>query len=295
MCKLGEVSSDAYVSEWERERRENQRQVSDVTGVNGPYLRKRAEEVEGGSDTKPLQFHILVCQTSAFLPNPFTESLIIPPCCSSSLCLIVSLADSLCYVCLSFVYLFVMFSLCLKWPQSLYLSLSQPYGSIQFKSIQFNSFSAKWQKLEGKCPTRILLVLLTNLFYFILLCKIYSQYHIYKYSLLATNVMVVDFFNFWLHDPFLFGDEICVWFLFFVSFETKNNSYIFNQLCKTCILSCPCIGFLWVMFLFNIYRSIHTVFKCYFSWVVWIHNDLHLYFIFFKLLFLVRGNFEVFI
>lgn len=140
MCKFGEVSSDAYVSEWERERRER------IRGRWVMWLEwmvrtcgKEQRKWRGGSDTKPLQFHILVCQTSAFLPNPFTESLIIPPCCSSSLCLIVSLADSLCYVCLSFVYLFVMFSLCLKWPQSLYLSLSQPYGSIQFNSSQIKS------------------------------------------------------------------------------------------------------------------------------------------------------------
>lgn len=75
--------------------RENQRQVSDVTGVN-LYGLVPAEQtgVSGGekSDTKPERDHILVCQTSVFLSNPRTESLIIPPCCSPSLCLSLSLS-----------------------------------------------------------------------------------------------------------------------------------------------------------------------------------------------------------
>lgn len=72
--------------------------MSDVTGVNlyGMVAAVLTAEQSGGSggersDTKSERDHIVVCQTSAFLANPHTESLIIPSCCSPSLRLSLSL------------------------------------------------------------------------------------------------------------------------------------------------------------------------------------------------------------
>lgn len=96
VCEQGEACACACVhTVWERG---NQRQVSDVSGVNlyGMVAAVLPAEQSGGSggersDTKPERDHIVVCQTSAFLANPHTESLIIPTCCSPSLCLSLSL------------------------------------------------------------------------------------------------------------------------------------------------------------------------------------------------------------
>lgn len=79
------------------ERRQRKGQVIDVTNLQGwvaaVYLPEHTRGNGGEkSDTKPKQDHILVCQTSAFLCNPHTESLIIPPCCSPTLCLSLPLA-----------------------------------------------------------------------------------------------------------------------------------------------------------------------------------------------------------
>lgn len=79
------------------ERRQRKGQVIDVTNLQGRVAAVYLPEYTRGSggeksDTKPKQDHILVCQTSAFLSNPHTESLIIPPCCSPTLCLSLPLA-----------------------------------------------------------------------------------------------------------------------------------------------------------------------------------------------------------
>ncbi len=125
--------------------RGSQRQVSDVTGVNvhrpGPSAPAEQTRGRGGewSDTKPERDHIVVCQTSAFLSNPHTQSLIILPCCSSSPCLSLSLTltHSL-YPSLSFFHLSVMLSLSLNWPHFLHFSLSQYWlDSVQSKSSTY--------------------------------------------------------------------------------------------------------------------------------------------------------------
>ena len=70
----------------------------DVTGENlsgrvAAVIPAEQSAGSGGerSDTKPERDHIVVCQTSAFLANPHSETLIIPSCCSPSLCLSLSL------------------------------------------------------------------------------------------------------------------------------------------------------------------------------------------------------------
>lgn len=154
MCELGEASCEACVCVcvWE-----NQRQVSDVTGeliwAGSWCIPVEQTRGSGGekSDTKPERDHILVCQTSAFLPNPHTESLIIPPCCSPSLCLSLSLSltHSL-YPSLSFFHLSVMLFICLNWPHSLHFSLNWSCCSIRLNSRVFCIVSIRKYILKRK-------------------------------------------------------------------------------------------------------------------------------------------------